>query len=202
VIRLSHGRTAIALHELRAARGRTLLCLHGLGGSARDFAGMAWPGRIYALDFAGHGDSEPLRGGAYFPETIAGDADAALAHLGRVHLAGVGVGAYVALLLAGARPDSVSAALLLPGEGLAGGGPAPDLSEFGGWRRVEPVQRLHRDLRPPDYAEAFALAARRLLFAEMDSPPPWWDAARRMPAAMAAPADPARAFALLAEQPA
>jgi pimeloyl-ACP methyl ester carboxylesterase len=202
VIRLQHGRTAIALHQLRDAPGPTLLCLHGIGGSARDFADVAWPGRVFALDFAGHGDSEALRGGAYFPETIAGDADAALAHVGPARIAGAGVGAYVALLLAGARRDVVSAALLLPGEGLAGGGAAPDWSKVGGWREGEPIRRLDRDLRPPDYAESFAQAARRLLFAAIESPPPWWDAARKVPSAIAAPADRARAFALLAEQPA
>jgi pimeloyl-ACP methyl ester carboxylesterase len=204
VIRLTNGRTAIALHPLRDGAGPTLLCLHEVGGSARDFADVAWPGRVFALDFAGHGASEALRGGSYYPETIAGDADAALAHLGRVHLAGAGVGAYVALLLAGARPASVSAALLLPGAGLAGGGSAPDGTKNGmsEWRGVEPVRRLERDLRPPDYAEAFAQAARRLLFAEIDVQPPWWEAARKAPPAIAAPADRARAFALLAGQPA
>jgi pimeloyl-ACP methyl ester carboxylesterase len=212
VIRLTHGRVSLALHELRAAPGPPLLCLHAVGGSAADFADVVWPGRVFALDFTGHGASDRLRGGAYYPETIAGDADAALAHIGGAYLAGAGAGAYVALLLAGARRDVVPAALLLPGAGLEGGGALPDWTKSGftEWRRVEPplpgcdpaVHRLERDVRPPDYAEAFALAARRLLFAAADPAPPWWQAARATPAAQPAPADRARAFALLAEQPA
>jgi pimeloyl-ACP methyl ester carboxylesterase len=209
MIRLSHGRVGLALHELRDAPGPTLLCLHAAGGAGADFAGVAWPGRVFALDFAGHGASERLRGGAYYPETIAGDADAALAHVGPACLVGAGSGAYVALLLAGARRDAVRAALLLPGAGFAGGGAEPDWSrgDADRWNDLgaappgcDPaVLRLERDVRPPDYAESFALGARRLLCAPADPPPPWWDAVRRTPNAIAAPADRARALALLAE---
>ena len=211
MIRLAHGRTSLALHPLRDAAGPDLLCLHALGGSAADFAGAAaaWPGRVFALDFAGHGDSSPRPSGAYLPELLAGDADAALAALDTVHLVGVGVGAYVALLLAGARRDRVTAALLVPGSGLAGGGAEPDFADEGGprWLDLEPplpgcdpaARRLERDIRPPDYAVCFALAARRLLLAEGGaSPPPWWRAVERSPAAASAPADLARALALLA----
>lgn len=213
MIRVTHGRISLALHELRDAPGPALLCLHALGGSAADFADVAWPGRVFALDFTGHGASDRLRGGGYHPETLAGDADAALAHIGPAHLAGAGIGAYVALLLAGGRRDVVSAALLLPGAGLDGGGGVPDGNADPGtfWRDVEPalsgcdpaVRRLGFDVRPPDYAEAFALAARRLLLAEPGaSGAPWWEAVRACPTAAIAPADRARAFALLAEQPA
>jgi pimeloyl-ACP methyl ester carboxylesterase len=212
VTSIRHGRVSIALHELRAAPGPTLLCLHALGGSAADFRSAAglWPGRVVALDFAGHGGSDPLRGGGYYPEILAGDADAVLAHTGAAHLLGAGVGAYVALLLAGGRPDLVPAALLLPGAGLDGGGVAPDhaTDTERRWTDLAPplpgcdpaVRRLERDLRPPDYAIAFALAARRLLLAEDGaSRPAWWHAAQRSPAAARAPVDLARALALLAE---
>jgi pimeloyl-ACP methyl ester carboxylesterase len=211
VIRLRHGRVPIALHRLREGSGASLLCLHALGGSAADFreAARRWPGPVFALDFSGHGASGPLRGGGYFPENLAGDADAALAEIGPVLLAGTGVGAYVALLLAGGRPDAAPAALLLPGAGLAGGGPSPDPSpdsmalwaEFGApLPGCDPaVRRLERDIRPPDYAESFARAARRLLLAEGDFPqPPWWQAVRSSPTVTPVKNDLAEGIAQLA----
>jgi len=206
-----HHRVELALHPLRDAPGPALLCLHAVGGSALEFAhaARAWPGPVFALDFAGHGASGRIRGGAYRPEILAGDADAALARIGQASLAGVGVGAYVALLVAGARPDAVPAALLLPGAGLAGGGSAPDPDRDTGeeWRDLGPplpgcdpaVRRLERDLRPPDYAEAFAKGARRLLLAEGDfARPAWWDAVRACPSAAPAPRDLAGGLASLA----
>jgi pimeloyl-ACP methyl ester carboxylesterase len=202
---------SIALHPLREAAGPRLLCLHALGGSARDFreAARLWPGSVFALDFSGHGESGPLRGGGYFPENLAGDADTALGQIGPALLAGAGVGAYVALLLAGGRPDAAPAALLLPGAGLAGGGPVPDRSPDTMARWVDPgaplpgcdpaVRRLELDPRPPEYAEAFARHARRLLLAEGDFPqPPWWQAVRTSPTATPAPADLAGGLAQLA----
>jgi pimeloyl-ACP methyl ester carboxylesterase len=211
VIVLRHGRVSIALHPLREAAGPALLCLHAVGGSARDFreAASLWSGPVFALDFAGHGDSGRLRGGAYHPELLAGDADAALAHVGSAHLVGAGIGAYVALLLAGGRPDAVPAALLLPGAGLEGGGADPDFAsntqprwtDFGApLPGCDPaVRRLERDFRPADYAGEFARAARRLLLAEGDFPrPPWWETVRAGPTATPAPGDLAGALARLA----
>jgi pimeloyl-ACP methyl ester carboxylesterase len=201
VIALRHAKASIALHPLREAAGPALLCLHQVGGSARDFAQAAalWPGPVFALDFCGHGSSDRLRSGAYFPEVLAGDADAALAHIGPARLLGVGIGAYVALLLAGGRPDLVSGALLVPGAGFEGGGAEPDFArdtlEF--WTDCSPplpgcdpaVRRLERDPRPPDYALEFAQAARRLLLATGDGlvPPPWWQAVRSSPTATLLP---------------
>ena len=54
-----------------------------------------------------------------------GDADVALAHLGAATVLGRGLGAYVALLIAGARPHLVRGAVLCDGPGLAGGGIGP-----------------------------------------------------------------------------
>jgi pimeloyl-ACP methyl ester carboxylesterase len=210
MIRIRHGRVSIALHELRDAPGPALLCLHAVGGSGEDFreAASAWPGRVFALDFPGHGRSDPLRGGAYHPELLAADADAALARIGPAHLAGVGSGAYAALLLAGGRPGLVAAALLLPGAGLAGGGPAPDFAgdTHARWADLAPplpgcdpaARRLERDVRPADYAQEFARAARRLLLAEDGAPrPPWWEAARASPSAEPAPPELSRALVRL-----
>jgi pimeloyl-ACP methyl ester carboxylesterase len=208
MIELTSGSRSLALHQLSDASGPALLCLHALGSSAAEFAGVVWPGRVFALDFSGHGRSDTLRGGAYSPETIASDSDAALAKIGPAFLAGAGIGAYVALLLAGARRDTIPAALLLPGAGLAGGGDAPDWSKSGhdGWCDLSAappgcdpaVLRLDRDLRPPDYAQAFAAVARCLFFGDIDVAPPWWDAAKRVPAARPAPSDRTAALALLA----
>ncbi|HVO27862.1 MAG TPA: alpha/beta hydrolase [Candidatus Margulisiibacteriota bacterium] len=190
-----HGRVALALHELSRRDGPALLLLHALFGSSADWgeAAATWPGAVFALDFAGHGESESVLGGAYCPEMLAGDADAALAHIGVTAIAGAGVGAYVALLLAGARRDRIPAALLLPGDGLAGGGPLPDFDrEFPSFTvgarapgECDPmVQALDRDVRPVEYAEPFARAAQRLLLVEDGTPsPPWWEAARHSPSA-------------------
>jgi len=211
-MRLRHGRVSLALHTLRDEPGPVLLCLHAVGGSSSDFADAAavWHGRVYGLDFAGHGASDPLRGGAYHPEILAGDADAALAEIGPARLAGAGVGAYVALLLAGGRPDAISAALLLPGAGLAGGGAAPDptTDTRERWCELGPapagcdpaVRRLERDIRPGDYAREFAQAARRLLLAEDGTPrPPWWEGVRECPSAVRAPSERRAAIARLAQ---
>ncbi len=198
MIRLRHARVELALHALAQRDGPTLLLLHALGADGRSWGTLtsAWPGRVVALDFSGHGASQWVRGGAYTPELLAGDADAALAAIGPAVLAGAGVGAYVALLLAGARAAQVPAALLLPGAGLSGGGPEPD------WDR--PVLRaltpaahpplpagcdplccaLLADPRPPDYAARFAAAARRLVLLDDDAPrPPWWNAVSASPTA-------------------
>ncbi|MEW6272124.1 MAG: alpha/beta hydrolase, partial [Thermodesulfobacteriota bacterium] len=111
-----HGQLRLALHELRRGDAPRLLLLHALGESSRCWGeqAAAWPGGVVALDFAGHGGSAWRPGGAYTPELFAADVDAALAALGPCSLAGSGLGAYVALLVAGARPALVPAALLLP----------------------------------------------------------------------------------------
>jgi pimeloyl-ACP methyl ester carboxylesterase len=218
VIRLRSGRNEVALHVLHEAPGPTLVCLHALRGRAADFAELAplWPGRVLALDFCGHGDSDRPRGGSYTPEQLVGDADAALAHAGGACVLGVGLGAYVALLLAGARPSRVPAAYLLPGVGLEGSRILPHSLVSGdalhaevaslldaAARRDAPgfdpmVCALDLDPRPPDYARAHADAAARLLFGEDGAlRPPWWELSRESAAALRAPADPRAGLALL-----
>ncbi len=221
MIRLTSGRIEVALHELRADAGPTLLCLHALWGQAADFAELApvWPGRVLALDFAGHGASQRPRGASYTPELLAGDADAALAHVaeaGPVRIVGFGLGAYVALLVAGARPERVRAAYLLPGAGLEGGGPAPRSQLAGEALHAEVaglldaaaqremagcdpmVRTLDADPRPPDYARSFADGTARLLLGEDGSlRPPWWEAVRESAPALRAPADPRAGLTLL-----
>ncbi len=176
---LRHGKVTLALHGLRPnAPGRALLLLHGRGLHSpatvpNRVAG--WPGPIWALDFTGHGASSVPSGGGYSVELLMADADAALARLGSVTLVGQGLGAYVALLLAGARPQQVRGAILCDGPGLAGGGPRPVTPSV-----VRPVEKLEqapdpfallelaRDVRPPDYATSFVRQACQL--SQLDRP--------------------------------
>ena len=193
-MKLAHGRVKLELQERRDGEGAPLLLLHALRGSSEDWEDgfEVWPGPVHALDFSGHGRSEWLTGGAYTPELLTADADAALAYFDRpTTLVGAGLGAYVALLLAGSRPAQVSGALLLPGSGLEGGGSMPDFDrpvqvpadEASGSRVGVPDPKLHAldtDIRPTDYAETAAAGARRLILLEDErARPPWWEAVRR-----------------------
>lgn len=166
-----HNRVDLALHTLRAApAGRSathhpLLLLHGLGeaspGSAPDWA-QAWPGAVLALDFTGHGESTVPVGGGYTAELLLADADIALAHVGAATVVGRGLGAYIALLLAGTRPTGVLGAVLGDGPGLSGGASVPTTQSVvsfpAGAGAPDPYAlfELARDLRPPDYATTFA----------------------------------------------
>jgi pimeloyl-ACP methyl ester carboxylesterase len=188
---LTHNRIQLALHRLRGGDGRALLLLHGLGeqspASVPDWA-ADWPGPVAALDFTGHGLSTVPAGGGYSAEILLADADIALAALGEVTVVGRGLGAYVALLLAGARPAQVRGAVLCDGPGLWGGPSGPTSSSF----VVLPDSRespdpyaladLSRDLRPRDYASLFVRLA--LQGSGLDEPisvvagvrPPWLEA--------------------------
>jgi len=186
---LDHGRVRLALHTLRDGDGPNLLLLHPLAESSPatvpdDVA--VWPGPVHALDFTGHGQSTVPVGGGYTAELLMGDADLALAHLGPTAVLGRGLGAYIALMIAGARPDLVRGAVLDDGAGLAGGGDSPgsvyipppittDGTSPDPWALTD----LSRDLRPADYATAFVRLA--LQFSGLDNPvsvaarfrPPW-----------------------------
>ena len=207
---VSHVRTTLALHQLRerdaASASGPLLLLHGLGehtpSDLGDFGGLLdiWSGPIWGVDFTGHGASSIPRGGGYTAETLMADTDQALAHLadqGAVTLLGRGIGSYVALLIAGARPELVNGVILTDGPGLAGGGPAPHSSSV--IRAVVPEEadastpdpyallELARDIRPADYATAFARQA--VEFSSTDQPvavaavarPPWLEAVAEVP---------------------
>ena len=165
---LTHNRTKLAFHTLREAEGRPLLLLHALGEhspSAVPADVAIWPGPVYALDFTGHGESSIPAGGGYTAENLMADADAALAVLGRATVLGRGLGAYIALMLSGARPKLVRGAILCDGPGLAGGGEHPGpLVVRGVLERDTPpdpfaLVELAADLRPADYAAGFAAIA-------------------------------------------
>lgn len=173
VMVLRHGRIELALHHLRDGVGTPLLLLHGLGERSPvtvpdTLAG--WSGPVAALDFTGHGDSTVPRGGGYTAENLMADADIALGHLGRATVVGRGLGAYVALLLAGARPTEVRGAVLGDGPGLTGGGTEPGSPLLVRNPGTDPAAspplpdpwalfELSRDVRPPDYATSFARLA-------------------------------------------
>lgn len=213
-MRLQHGRVSIELHTLKPAKGRPLLLLHALGADAESWpeAALTWShGPVHALDFAGHGRSEQVRGGAYYPEYFLADADLALQQIAEpCVLVGAGVGAYVALLLAGARVDQISAALLLEGAGLEGGGSLPeheveaeDIEGFERFIKIASrdygpstdrlVAQCERDIRPLDYVISFAKAAKPMLFSPRvgreQTAPDWWQAALEANRGVAAPND-------------
>jgi pimeloyl-ACP methyl ester carboxylesterase len=165
---LIHNRIELALHTLRPGSGRTLLLLHGLGERSPAEVPAAvgsWPGPIAALDFTGHGASTMPIGGGYTAEILMADADAAIQHLGEATVVGRGLGAYVALLIAGARAERVRGAILADGPGLSGGPSVPTSQPVFALDRVattpDPyaIAELGRDLRPPDYATAFSRLA-------------------------------------------
>jgi pimeloyl-ACP methyl ester carboxylesterase len=213
---LQHGRIRLALHQLQKAGDGSslhpLLLLHGLGESAlshRRASFSHWSGAVYALDFTGHGLSTIPGGGGYSCEILMGDVDIALAHIGPATLCGRGLGAYVALLLAGARPDLVRGAILLDGPGLSGTSasdspyiPAIDTS---GATPPDPfaIAELATDARPPEYAVHFASLAMqhsplsRPIAICTREPAPWLVAVREALACDSpSPADAYRQFAI------
>ncbi|MEZ5177158.1 MAG: alpha/beta hydrolase [Acidimicrobiales bacterium] len=192
---LTHVSVRLALRRLRAGEGRPLLLLHGLGEHTpaelpRSVA--AWPGPVWGLDLTGHGRSTIPFGGGYTAEVLMADVDHALAHLGPVTVLGRGLGAYVALLIAGGRAALVRGAILTDGPGLAGGGPSPHSpfvfaaapttvpgAEPGTAPDPFALVELANDIRPPDYATSFVRQA--VQFSGLDTPvavagvvrPPW-----------------------------
>jgi pimeloyl-ACP methyl ester carboxylesterase len=129
----------------------------------------AWPGPVYALDFTGHGASSMPRGGGYTCELLMADADHALSFIGPATVVGRGLGAYIALLLAGGRPKLVRGAILRDGPGLAGGSPLPGTPHILRADDASPAPpdplalvELATDVRPPDYATAYTRQATHL----------------------------------------
>lgn len=216
IVWLDHNVVRLALHHVAPGQRDTaaapLLLLHGLGESAaaRHPASTTWPGPVWALDFTGHGASTVPYGGGYTAEVLMGDADVALAHLGPCTVLGRGLGAYVALLITGARPHLVQGAVLCDGPGITGGGIGPTSSavltidDADGGRSSAPdpwaLIELSRDVRPPDYATSFARQATQL--SGLGYPiavcarwrPPWLDAVANEPGVLDVTVEEALAF--------
>ncbi len=202
-VTLRHNRIDLALHKLRdgvgglGGSGRPLLMLHGLGERSPEAVPDyldAWSGPVWSLDFTGHGASTIPAGGGYFAEVLMGDADAALSHLGPATVYGRGLGAYVALLVAGARPELVRGAVLDDGPGLSGGGIEPGTSyiqteDFTTPGPPDPfaLLELSRDIRPRDYAMTFSRQASTLSGLDVaiavvgSVRPPWLEAVANEP---------------------
>jgi pimeloyl-ACP methyl ester carboxylesterase len=193
---LDHNKIKLALHHVREGDGRPLLFLHGLGERAPETVPAwldAWTGPVAALDFTGHGESTIPVGGGYTSEILLADADIALAALGQATVFGRGLGAFVALMLAGSRPTDVVGAILADGPGLAGGPTFPTSQSFftlpdhDGPPDPYALVELTRDLRPPDYAAAFVRLA--VTGSPLDEPitvsavfrPPWLEAVAAEP---------------------
>lgn len=176
IVMLRHNRIDLALHLLRPepidadAPSRPLLLLHGLGDRSPETVPVwvqDWPGAVAALDFTGHGASSCPASGGYSPETLMADVDHALAHLTdgdserSITVLGRGLGAYVALQIAGARASQIHGVVLVDGPGLAGGPTGPSsqavfsLQTDGTTPDPYALVELGRDLRPGDYAVSF-----------------------------------------------
>ncbi len=195
---LRHNRVELALHELAAGDAAPgslpLLILHGLGeaSSAPLAPWDRWAGAVFGLDFTGHGLSTVPRGGGYTAESLMSDVDVALAEIGPAAMVGRGLGAYVGLLVSGARPDLVQGCVLDDGPGLSGGGVGPG---SGTWfsppdhdgTTPDPfaLYELSNDIRPPDYATSFV----HLLMASSALASPLIVTARNRPAWLAAVAE-------------
>lgn len=176
-VTVTHRRVDLALHRLADGEGRPLLLLHGLGERTPDTVpgwARVWTGPVWGLDFTGHGASAIPPGGGYTSEALLGDADTALAHIGPLTVAGRGLGAYIALMLAGGRAAEVHGAVLADGPGITGGGsrPSTTILTLREPSSVTPDQHaladLAHDVRPADYATHFARLA--CLFSPADPP--------------------------------
>lgn len=223
VVWLRHGKSRLALHLLREGWGRPLLLLHGLGERTPATVPthlQGWAGPVYGLDLTGHGLSTRPVGGGYTAEILMADVDAALAHLGKVTVHGRGLGAYLALLIAGARPTDVRGVVLADGPGLVGGGirpgsphvpevlPVPGGADGSGTDGADgsgapdpfALSELSRDVRPPDYALEYV--RQMVQWSNLDTPiavatvvrPEWLAAVVAEPGVVELPADEALAL--------
>ncbi|MEZ5377023.1 MAG: alpha/beta hydrolase [Acidimicrobiales bacterium] len=197
IVRLPHNKIDLALHRLAEGSGdcQPLLILHGLGeetGSTIPLPWDTWPGAVWGLDFTGHGHSTVPSGGGYTCEVLASDVDIALGHIGPATVVGRGLGAYVGLMTAAARPELVRGFVIGDGPGLAGGSSGPGSGTWfapadadGSSPDPYALFELSTDVRPADYAMGFL----RLVLDHSDLVNPVTVTAKVMPPWLEAVAD-------------
>ncbi|MCC6236300.1 MAG: alpha/beta hydrolase [Dehalococcoidia bacterium] len=120
--------------EQARTRAAPLVCLHGIGGSAEDWQGLAAAlgggRRVIALDARGHGASEWSSDAAYSTDAHFADLACAVDALGleRFLLAGYSMGGGVAILSANALRERVAGVVVVDAY------PGPEMTE--GSRRI------------------------------------------------------------------
>lgn len=125
------GLTLHALERGPATAPTTVVFLHGWLDHCHGFdwliAQLPAEWRTFALDFRGHGESDPLpRGASHAFTDHVGDVEALVRHFGlsKLHLVGHSLGGSVALVYAAARPALVQSLTLIEALGPSGGEPA------------------------------------------------------------------------------
>lgn len=150
----------LKLHVLESSRAApaqpSVVLLHGWLDHAHGFEWLTdhlpqqW--RIFALDFRGHGESDPLpKGAAHQITDHVADVEALVRHfaLEKVHLVGHSLGGSVSLCYAAARPALVQSVTLIESLGTSGGEPARIVE-----RLQEYVEGLFKPVRRRVYPSA------------------------------------------------
>lgn len=130
-----------------------ILFLHSLAGNGGQWAlqldHLRRRRRAVALDFRGHGDSDPAEDGDYSIGGLAGDVEAAADQLGlrRFVLAGHSLGALVAIEYASRHPERVAGLLLVDPSGDQSRLPREQIEPFLEALRQDPLGELESYFR-------------------------------------------------------
>jgi pimeloyl-ACP methyl ester carboxylesterase len=130
-----------------------VLFLHSLAGNGGQWAlqldHLRRRRRAAALDFRGHGESDPAENGDYSVHGLAGDVAAVADQLGlrRFILAGHSLGAAAAIEYAGRHPERVAGLLLVDPNGDQSRVPAREIEGFLGSLRADPLAELESYFR-------------------------------------------------------
>jgi pimeloyl-ACP methyl ester carboxylesterase len=130
-----------------------VLFLHSLAGNGGQWSlqldHLRRHRRAVALDFRGHGESDPAEDGDYSIHGLMGDLAAAADQLGlrRFLLAGHSLGAAVAIEYASRHPDRVAGLLLVDPNGDQSRVPAAEVAPFLAALRADPLAELESYFR-------------------------------------------------------
>jgi len=130
-----------------------VLFLHSLAGNGGQWAlqldHLRRSRRAVALDFRGHGESDPAEDGDYSIHGLMGDVAAAADQLGlrRFLLAGHSLGAAVAIEYAGHHPERVAGLLLADPNGDQSRVPKAEMAPFLESLRADPLNELESYFR-------------------------------------------------------